>query len=324
MIDNLVLFNDSLNNPEPLVDDFYVKKGELIISKDYKKANKLMEVNRDLINNITAFEVAQKNGNLVMQNQIIIDIQKFMNTKDINYTEFASFWAIIDVSYSEYRALTNSEQLIFLKQAIKKYLNMRHNLYLDYGYSITTLQVGKDAKSHKSSGQLGINKCAFLLEKFNFKRLDDLNLNDFNSKDNIYIFTDKSGKKLFKSIISNYNLEFLWSVGRQNKMPDILFKKNSDFFIVEHKHMKEGGGGQDKQVTEIINFIDYNEKIKTINIHYITFLDGLYFNLFSKINSGTDTKVKNQLLKIKSTLKNNPQNFFVNTYGFVKLLESIC
>ncbi len=49
---------------------------------------------------------------------------------------------------------------------------------------------------------------------------------------------------------------------------------------MEHKHMKESGGGQDKQMSEIIDFISHKDK----KVSYISFLDGVYFNLLSDKN----------------------------------------
>ena len=84
--------------------------------------------------------------------------------------------------------------------------------------------------------------------------------------------------------------------------------------------MKEGGGGQDKQINEIISFIILTVTNK--KIHYISFLDGIYFNLFANKTLNKE-KILNQLNNIKHNLKNNKQNYFLNTVGFKKLLEEI-
>jgi len=323
MLKNTDLFQLSLKNPEPLIDDFYVKKGGLIISDNPNSPNGLMKTNRDLLDNITAFRIAKDVHNIKMMDHAVINTQELMQEKGVNYSEFSSFLSIIDVSYSIYHTLSKNEQIEFLKIAIKKYIEMRHPIYLNHGYTATSLQVGKDAKSHKSSGMLGIIKGASILDNFSYSKLKPLNLNSFNSQNKIYILTDKDGKKLFKEILKKYKIDLKWSSGREKKMPDILFKNGSDIYIVEQKHMKELGGGQDKQVTEIINFISYSEGKSLVKVHYVTFLDGLYFNLFTKKNSFLDGKVKNQLVSIKKNLENQPSNYFVNTFGFNKLLKEI-
>ena len=102
-------------------------------------------------------------------------------------------------------------------------------------------------------------------------------------------------------------------------MPDFLIKDGDDIFIVEHKHMKEGGGGQDKQINEIISLIGFSEN--NVKIHYVSFLDGMYFNLFTNEKHSKNGKLSNQLRNIKANLTRNKQNYFVNTAGFKKLFN---
>ncbi len=325
MISNIELFEHSLNNQEPLMDDFYIKKNSLIITKTMDKQNKLMLKNNELIENISAFKIAQNKNNIEMMSSIIENIQELLSTHGMNYSEFSSFLSIVDVSYSAYSSLQSDKQIKFLKEAVEKYIDMRHPIYSIHGYTATTLQASKDAKSHKSSGSLGIIKTAKILNEFDYQGLDEneLDINNFNSNDKIFIFTDKKGKKLFKEILEFYSIDFQWSSNRSIKMPDVLFKNGKDFYIVEHKHMKEGGGGQDKQVAEIIDFISHSENNTEQVVHYVTFLDGSYFNLFSNLRDNSRSKIRRQLENIKINLQNNSKNYFVNTAGFRNLLENI-
>ncbi len=103
----------------------------------------------------------------------------------------------------------------------------------------------------------------------------------------------------------------------------MVLKIGNNIFIIEAKHIKESGGAQDKQITELINFIKYQENIKNPTIHYVSFLDGIYFNKFIKeINGNTNNnkckknKIQSQMNDIISHLKNNKSNFFVNTERF--------
>ena len=80
--------------------------------------------------------------------------------------------------------------------------------------------------------------------------------------------------------------------------------------------MKEGGGGQDKQVAELISLIEQQETSSKIS--YVAFLDGIYFNSFVH---PTSPKAKEQVLQIRAALTKNPRNYFVNTYGLSTLLE---
>lgn len=322
MKNNIELFDYSLQNPEPLVDDFYIKEKNLIISSSPATPNQLIKINRELLDNITAYRIAVSKKNKEMRLSILKNIHALMQNEGLNFSEFASFWAVVDVSYSTYLSLPKLEQLKFLDSVIKKYLELRHETYLSHGYSATTLQVGKDAKAHKSSGNLGGAKTATILVKNGYSPLSDLTLKAFQGNDKVFIFSDKSGKKLFKEIISTTQIKFLWGPRNQNKMPDILLKHGKDIYIIEHKHMKEGGGGQDKQVVEIVDFINYSEPGATAIVHYIVFLDGLYFNLFAS-QTTKNGKLTTQIANIRKNLKTNPKNYFLNTVGFYELFKQI-
>lgn len=321
-IDNIKLFEFSLNNPEPIIDEFYLKNGNLIISKNPKDPTDLMKKNLDLLESISAYNFAKKNKNQATAKEAIKKILEIVKNKNINYSEFVSFWPVVDISYSLFNKMTDDEQLKIIKNIVEKYIELRHNLYSSYGYTPTTLQVGKDAKAHKESGNLGIYKVSKVLNKAGYKKANAEKLENFVSqKGKLYIESDKKGKDLFKHLLDFYKIKFLWSKKKEQKMPDFLIKNDEDIFIVEHKHMKEGGGGQDKQINEVISFIGFSER--NPKIHYISFLDGVYFNLFTNKKYLSKGKILNQLKNIKRNLKRNKQNYFVNTAGFKKLLKEL-
>lgn len=319
MLNNLDLFSYSLSNPEPIIDEFYVKKGNLIISDDLKNPSSITKINSHLVDCISAYNFALEKHDDKLIKEIIYEIKKTIFNKNINFTEFVSFWPIVDISYSSFKKIDSKLQEQILQKITTKYIELRHNLYKQYGYSPVTLQVGKDAKAHKESGNLGIIKVGKLLNSYGFVNYDKENLENFNKYNKSFIESDKKGKKLFNLFLKKHDIKFTWSKSKDNKMPDILFKSKKSFFIVEHKHMKESGGGQDKQINEVISFISRSEKNR--DIHYISFLDGVYFNLF--IKQKREGKIRTQLLNIKKSLKNNKNNYFVNTAGFIKLLEKL-
>lgn len=320
MIDNIALFNLSLNNPEPIIDKFYLKNEDLLISKDPQAPTSLMKNNFDLLESISAYNFAKKNKKSILGKDAIKKILQIMKTKNINYSEFVSFWPVVDISYSLFCKMSDEEKKEIIKNVVEKYIELRHNVFSMYGYSATTLQVGKDAKAHKESGNLGINKVSEMLSAVGFKKANSESFQDFIMiSDKKYIESDKKGKRLFKELLGYYNIDFLWSSGKEEKMPDILIRYKKDVFIVEHKHMKEGGGGQDKQINEIISLIGFSENQK--NIHYISFLDGLYFNLLFNKKNLTKGKIFNQITNINKNLQENKQNYFINTAGFRELLK---
>jgi len=322
LTDNIRIFEFSLDNPEPIIDEFYLKNGNLIISNNPKKPTDLMRKNFDLLESISAYNFAKKNKNQVTAKKAIEKILEIVKSKNINYSEFVSFWPVVDISYSLFGKMTAEEQLEIIKNIVEKYIELRHDLYSFYGYTPTTLQVGKDAKAHKESGSLGIYKVSKILDKAGYKKTNTETLENFISQGGKqYIEADKKGKKLFKTLLDHYKIKFLWSKKKEQKMPDFLIKNGENIFIVEHKHMKEGGGGQDKQINEVISFISFSEN--NPKIHYISFLDGIYFNLFANKKYLKKGKILNQLKNIKQNLKRNKQNYFVNTNGFNKLLKEL-
>lgn len=115
-------------------------------------------------------------------------------------------------------------------------------------------------------------------------------------------------------------------MGRRNKAPDFLVKKKDSIFIVEHKHIKEGGGGQAHQMDELIEFISQSPGNK--NLHYVSYLDGYYFNTIIKKEMGRienpeqkEVKAQAQLRQIREFLKCHKSNYFVNTAGLKELLQ---
>lgn len=322
MIRNLELFEFSLQNPEPTLDENYFKHSDIIISHKASKPTSLMKNNSELLKAITAFSFAKENNLLDTEDAAIEKILTLTKSENINYSEFVSFWPTLDLSHSIFLKLSYKEQKQTLKQLVEKYLDSRHELYSSHGYSCNTLQVGKDAKAHKENGSLGIQKVSKILKEFGFENCDSESLSDFISGgERKFLESDKKGKKLFKELLLHYKIKFTWSESKEEKMPDLLIRNKNQIFVVEHKHVKEGGGGQDKQINEIITFIEASESQK--NIHYISFLDGIYFNLLNQSNSTKLKKTSSQSKKILLNLKNNPKNYFVNTAGFQKLLQSL-
>lgn len=319
-INNLKLFEFSLNNPEPIIDKFYLKNGNLIISKNPKNSTELMQQNIDLLESISAYSFAKKIKSPSTARTALKKILKIIKNKNINYSEFVSFWSVLDISHSIFCKMSDKEKLKILKSITEKYIELRHGIYSTYGYTPTTLQVSKDAKAHKESGNLGIYKVSKILDSCGFKKTNNESIKKFISGKKKYIESDKRGKKLFKDLLEYYKIDFKWSSKKENKMPDFLIRYRNNIYIVEHKHMKEKGGGQDKQINEIISLIGQSENNE--KIYYVSFLDGIYFNLFTNktLNKG---RVLSQLNNIKENLKNNKQNYFVNTAGFKKLLKKL-
>jgi len=99
---------------------------------------------------------------------------------------------------------------------------------------------------------------------------------------------------------------------------DLIIKCDNKIFLLEAKHLNTGGGGQDKQISELIELLTLKENRK--NIFYISFLDGNYSNtLLGK--KGTGDKINEQRAQINKFLQENKSNYWLNTTGFVSLFK---
>ena len=303
---------------ESLIDSFY-EKGELVIPKTSSEENALTKNNTELIECISAFSIVSKEhyeeDSDVIQKIIFRIINILDETLHINYSAFVQFFMVYNASFSIYKKLTNSEKRKFIYEILTAYIKERHSVYLSHGYSNSILQVMSDNYSHKRNSKTGIEKALDILPKHlvPIKKLSKLS--KINSG---YFLPDKGDSELFEKFLSSYAIEFKSRNTEQNKFPDLVFYNNEHFFITELKTMKEGGGGQNKQIVEIAYFIRYNESNE--KIHYVSYLDGLYSNL---LFNETQPKIKTQRTDIKNSLMKNKSNYFVNTAGFTKLTQDI-
>ena len=89
--------------------------------------------------------------------------------------------------------------------------------------------------------------------------------------------------------------------------------------LCEAKHLNTSGGGQDKQISELIEIMSLKEEN---GISYISFLDGKYSNvLLSDVGFGD--KIMKQRKEIDKFLKNKPDNYWLNTAGFEKFISDL-
>ncbi|MFZ9470082.1 MAG: DpnII family type II restriction endonuclease [Rickettsiales bacterium] len=106
----------------------------------------------------------------------------------------------------------------------------------------------------------------------------------------------------------------------QNKNLDLIIKSNEKLFLCEAKHINTSGGGQDKQMSELIELLNIKENNK--DFYIISFLDGKYSNKLLDDNS-LGKKISTQRNEIINYLKNNKNNYWLNTKGFRSLFEKL-
>ena len=191
-------------------------------------------------------------------------------------------------------------------------------MYTSHGYSDAILQVMCDNYSHKRNSKTTIDKITDAIEPLGIRRLPQLV--SFESADQFYILPDKGDVDIYQNLVCKLSLEIKALRQEQDKLPDFVLKFDGEYYIGEAKMMKGSGGGQDKQLVEIINFIRYQEQNETV--HFVVYFDGEYANM---LLSATDRspKIERQYRDIVKFLTENPRNFFVNPDGFAALLNDL-
>ena len=113
-----------------------------------------------------------------------------------------------------------------------------------------------------------------------------------------------------------------WSDNHQGKHADVIFRSGGNYYIGEAKHVKEGDGGQDKKIAEVISFVsNQGHNHGRMDVFYMSFLDGVYFNKFK--SPKLKTKIYSQKTQIEEVLAASGQNYFIDTHGLYRLLRSI-
>jgi hypothetical protein len=321
--DNFYYWNESLKYKENIFDDSYFINQ--IIVNDEELISRVEKL-RELIVTYCVLKEEQGDTEAVLQKIFNNILNLIESTEQIQYTEFVAFWKTLDISYSTFKDYSNEEKKDILKSILELYCENRRKIYDRLGYTNTTVQALYDAGASRKKGKLGIKKIETLLENIlnisNTEYLKVENLKDFEGKKICYLLPDsnKSDKEIFDDFIKRKHLDYRFGRENQNKYPDIVIKICEHYFIIEAKHIKESGGAQDKQIVEIIEFIKYSENVD--NIHYVSFLDGIYFNKFISLkDKDNKNKVLSQIRDIENALKYNKNNFFVNTYGLKLLFE---
>ena len=328
---NLELWEFSLGHPEQILDYHYFVDIEKIVIPENSNfhsnpqkldMNSLASLEKKIVD---VFRYLAKDNDLRIRGKDFISqmqyLQKLMDSPSANLTTFRSFWPVLDMSYSVYKSLTSEQQIAFLQVAAIEFLEKRHKLYENHGYSLSTQQVLADTNAHKAQGTTAAKKLAKIFEEHGLSRAK--NVDEFLSNQMTYALMEDSIKITDLSSMRKYlGIKFQWHDRNQKKKPDFFIHLRGDeFYFGEAKHKKEGGGGQNDQIKEIIKFIGFGEA--RANFGYISFLDGIYFN---SLISNTESiqkrfnKGQTQSKEIHDALKEFPNNYFLNTEGMKKFL----
>lgn len=291
----------SLENHEEFPDIYYTNDVIIIEpvdnNKDFlKKVNEL----RDLI---TSYCCLTENKIKADVDKVVNKIKDILTSKsNINYTEFVAYWKCLDVDYETFLEIPNQENI--LKKLLDKYCERRRKLYEKCGYTNVSIQALYDSGSSRTKGQKFKQK----IKKIVVESLgEDVKL--------AFI-----GKNNWENIKQRLNLTYTFGIRHQDKIPDFFIEYKNHYIIGEAKHIHSIGGAQDKQISELIDFI--NQKESKANIHYLSLLDGFYMYHFNQ-DRLSDNKPNKQKDDIETALNKNIQNFFVNAKGLQKMLQDL-
>lgn len=316
--DNLVLLDACRKELDRFIEPYYEKE-HLVITIDPRTQNDLMRANTAILNAITAYGEVMGTAEQRVLDGLIHKIMRALETPEINNSEFTSYWEVNDVSFSIYRGLRLEEQVEFLHEIVRRYLRKRHGMYQAHGYTPTTLQVKADSFAHKRSGGLGLDKVEAMLKESGFVRHHG-EVEAFARMERAYALPDRGDARLFDAWLQRYGVVFQWGADHRGKRPDFLLRAHNTWIVVEHKHMKECGGGQDKQIMEVTGFVSHAEA-EAASVYYVSFVDGILFDRLASCEGGK--KLRAQGEKIRSCLSENKRNYFVNTWGFLQLLRGL-
>ena len=150
----------------------------------------------------------------------------------------------------------------------------------------------------------------FILKKIGYKKVKNWK-NFFRATKCVIQFSKVVN---LNSVRKNLNIRI--QTKKQDKTLDLIIKNNEKIFLCEAKHLNTSGGGQDKQISELIEIINLKEKNK--NVSYIAFLDGNYSNILLH-DKAAGGKLSTQREEINKFLLCNPRSYWLNTIGFKSL-----
>ena len=296
--DNLYYFNISKSNQEKYLDDFYIF--ENIHHDLHKYAANTKEIKNILI---TIKTLQDKKENRKIIHKYFLELSKVLG-KFSNCSEFGCFINACDsvVDFAK-------NDITLLKKITEKYFNKR---VLNELVPEEWIQAILDSNSSRKKGSCGEEKLLYILKNSGFQEVKKWE----------GFFAEKKCVTKFSKVFSVKNvrkkLHIKLSTKKQNKKLDLIVKLGKKIFLCEAKHLNTGGGGQDKQISELIEIISLNESNK--NISYVAFLDGVYSNILLS-NVGSGDKLSTQRREINRHLAINKNNYWVNTEGFKALFE---
>ncbi len=297
---NLYYFKISQQNPEKILDSFY------IFDEKHPQLQKYISNTKEIKNILITIRTLQKkNENKKVIAKYFSELSKTLG-KFSNCSEFTCFINACD-SFLDFA----KKDIILLEKIAQRYFEKR---ILNEVVPEEWIQAILDSNAPAKKGHCGEKKLLHILAKYGFQKVKSWE-DFFNKQKCVAKFS-----KIFSVKNVRRNLGIRLATKKQNKKLDLIIKINDKIFLCEAKHLNTSGGGQDKQIAELIEIISLKEQDK--NIFYVVFLDGSYSNILLSDKDGGD-KLATQRKEIKKYLLHNSQNFWVNTAGFETLFKKL-
>ena len=292
---NLHYWRISLENPEPLLDTHYFHNPEELVFDDREIMSRIHRI-RDLV---VTYSV-HRSRKLRVPKWVLQELREQIFGKGGNLSEFSAFFKVLDFSMTAAKDLSENELVEFVSQALDYYLDFREKAYRRrrLEYSDITAQALRDAGATRATGGLANAKIIAMLK--------EAGVREIINEPSVEYIREHTGAR------------YSFARRHQDKNPDVLFKYRRGWFVVEAKHLKESGGAQDKSASELVDFMDQEDK----DVSFIAFMDGIFFNHFIRPGSGRTKygRIRNDVERI---LLARPRSFFVNTQGFKELVNDL-
>lgn len=283
----------------------------IIIPRTSKEQNELTNAAREVVNLLTTMTTLNKQNDFTKDDFLTESINKyFINIEHMNYFPLNLYLQTLGCTYEMYKGFSLEKQ----KKLIKEYINDRHSMYLEHGYTNVILQSMCDSYAHKRNGDTGTRKLRMQTEAQGIKHYD-------YKGNNYYLNPDKGDKVRFLNIIKDLKISFSYYYEKNAKLPDLFIKIQNKYILVEHKNMKNGGGHQNNVIVEIKDFINEEDN----NVYYVSYLDGIAFSQYFEINYNEEKNIKTNITNknIETIFEIRPRSYIVNPAGFDKLLEEL-
>lgn len=297
---NLHYFKISQQNPEKILDNFY------IFDEKHPQIQKYIAKTKEIKNILITIKTLQdKNEERKIIKKYFLELSKTLG-KFSSCSEFGCFINACD-SFLDLA----KKDIILLEKITRRYFEKR---ILNESTPEEWIQAILDSNSGRKKGKCGEEKLLYILKKSGFQEVKTWK--DFFEKQKCVA----KFSKVFSMKNVRKNLGVKLATKKQNKKLDLIIKANNRIFLSEAKHLNTSGGGQDKQIAELIEIVSLKERDK--NISYLAFLDGSYSNVLLDNKEGSD-KLTTQRKEIRKYLSDNPNNFWLNTAGFKNLFKEI-